>query len=111
MGVITQFVTADNTDDGPLVEIRQSYVQDGKFIQNTQASTELGGSKSITTNLCDLAAEVFNYNKSEPVRNDFKTLGGLRSMGEALGRGMVLTLSIWDDDFGRMLWLDGEKTL
>merc|ERR1712217_549451 len=31
-------------------------------------------------------------------------------MGEAFDRGMVLALSIWDDDFGRMLWLDGEKT-
>lgn len=31
-------------------------------------------------------------------------------MGGALKRGMVLSMSIWDDDFGRMLWLDAEKS-
>jgi len=29
-------------------------------------------------------------------------------MGEALGRGMVLVMSLWDDHSGsQMLWLDG----
>jgi len=28
--------------------------------------------------------------------------GGLKRMGEALERGMVLTLSIWDDSLFRM---------
>ena len=27
-------------------------------------------------------------------------------MGEALGRGMTLTMSIWDDFASQMLWLD-----
>lgn len=27
-------------------------------------------------------------------------------MGEALGRGMVLVMSIWDDHEAHMLWLD-----
>ena len=27
-------------------------------------------------------------------------------MGEALGRGMTLTMSIWDDFSSHMLWLD-----
>ena len=27
-------------------------------------------------------------------------------MGEALGRGMVLVMSMWDDHDARMLWLD-----
>merc|ERR1712107_87437 len=32
--------------------------------------------------------------------------GGLRQMGEALDRGMVLVLSLWDDSDVSMLWLD-----
>merc|ERR1712087_394867 len=33
-------------------------------------------------------------------------MGGLRQMGKALGRGMVLVMSIWDDTAAHMLWLD-----
>lgn len=29
-------------------------------------------------------------------------------MGEALGRGMVLVMSIWDDHAAHMLWLDSD---
>jgi len=32
-------------------------------------------------------------------------------MGEALKRGMVLVMSIWDDHDAYMLWLDGEYPL
>ena len=32
-------------------------------------------------------------------------------MGEALKRGMVLVLSIWDDHDAYMLWLDSEYPL
>lgn len=32
-------------------------------------------------------------------------------MGEALGRGMVLTMSIWDDGATNMLWLDSDFPL
>jgi len=29
-------------------------------------------------------------------------------MGEALKRGMVLVMSLWDDHYARMLWLDSD---
>jgi cellulose 1,4-beta-cellobiosidase len=29
-------------------------------------------------------------------------------MGEALGRGMVLVMSLWDDPDAHMLWLDSD---
>lgn len=29
-------------------------------------------------------------------------------MGEALSRGMVLVMSLWDDHYARMLWLDSD---
>ena len=32
-------------------------------------------------------------------------------MGEAMDRGMVLVLSLWDDHDANMLWLDGEYPL
>lgn len=38
----------------------------------------------------------------------FDDLGGMKQMGEALQRGMVLVMSIWMSDDG-MLWLDGSE--
>merc|ERR1712084_180892 len=38
--------------------------------------------------------------------NDFRRQGGLKAMGEALDRGMVLVMSLWDDSQANMLWLD-----
>ncbi|KAE8443652.1 hypothetical protein EG329_001510 [Mollisiaceae sp. DMI_Dod_QoI] len=34
------------------------------------------------------------------------TYGGLAGMGQALGRGMVLAMSIWNDNVQKMAWLD-----
>lgn len=36
-------------------------------------------------------------------------MGGLKTMGSATGKPMVLVLSVWDDQYANMLWLDGEK--
>lgn len=105
MTVVTQFITSDSTAEGDLVEIRRKYIQDGKVIKNSEASALKDGGDSLTDALCDASNKAFNASS-----NGFSDLGGLKAMGEALGRGMVLSLSIWDDDFGRMLWLDGEKT-
>lgn len=101
--LVTQFITSDNTDSGDLVEIRRIWVQDGKIIDNAKTVNLPGSYDSLTDEYCD--AQVKTYNSS----NAFKKTGGLKAMGEALDRGMVLTMSIWDDGLGRMLWLDGEK--
>jgi len=37
---------------------------------------------------------------------DFSAKGGLKAMGDALDRGMVLVMSLWDDHFAFMHWLD-----
>merc|ERR1712080_645568 len=37
---------------------------------------------------------------------DFDKHGGLKSMGDALERGMVFVMSLWDDHYAHMLWLD-----
>lgn len=98
--VVTQFVTSDNTDTGDLVDIRRFYVQNGKTIQSPKLDFEGGEYDSITEDFC-----VANKNWTGDA-NDFDVRGGLKQMGKALGRGMVLVLSIWDDYAAHMLWLD-----
>lgn len=38
--------------------------------------------------------------------NDHKVKGGLKKMGDAMKKGMVLVMSLWDDHDVNMLWLD-----
>ncbi|RAO66627.1 uncharacterized protein BHQ10_002639 [Talaromyces amestolkiae] len=94
--VTTQFVTSDGTKTGTLTEIRRSYTQNGKVIANAVASSSSGfsGASSITESFCTA------------MDSEAGTLGGLPTMGEALGRGMVLIFSIWNDAGGYMNWLD-----
>jgi len=35
----------------------------------------------------------------------------MKVMGESLKRGMVLVMSLWDDHFAHMLWLDSSYPL
>eukprot|EP00927_Polykrikos_kofoidii_P056415 TRINITY_DN50531_c0_g1_i1.p1 TRINITY_DN50531_c0_g1~~TRINITY_DN50531_c0_g1_i1.p1 ORF type:complete len:538 (-),score=70.65 TRINITY_DN50531_c0_g1_i1:137-1552(-) len=99
--VVTQFVTADGTDEGDLIEIRRHYVQNGKKIENSKASWPgLGNMSSLTDASCKSTKQVFGDVDS------FTQMGGMKKMGESLGRGMVLVLSIWDDLDDHMLWLD-----
>merc|ERR1711957_803428 len=49
MTIVTQFVTADGTDDGDLVEIRRFYVQDGVKIGNSKSTL---GHDSLTDETC-----------------------------------------------------------
>lgn len=99
--VVTQFVTADNTDSGDLTEIRRFYLQDGKKIAN--AKTNLDGVDafdSITDNNCQAQKDAFGED------NTFKSHGGMKAFSDAMDRGMVLVMSIWDDAAANMLWLD-----
>lgn len=101
MTVVTQFITDDGTDDGELTEIRRFYVQDGKKIDNPKVSIDgLDAYDSITAANCDAQKEKFG----EP--NLFKNHGGFKAMSDAMGRGMVLVMSLWDDSAVNMLWLD-----
>jgi len=93
--VVTQFYTNDNTASGTLNQIRRLYVQNGKVIQNANVTFD-GGERtnSITNAYCNATAP------------SFQQRGGLAQMGDALGRGMVLIFSIWNDQGGYMNWLD-----
>ncbi|OAV97568.1 hypothetical protein PTTG_06256 [Puccinia triticina 1-1 BBBD Race 1] len=100
--VITQFITSNGKDTGPLSEIRRIYVQDGKTIKN-EAVKIPGLAKpadSITQGFCD-ATKKFTRDV-----NDFKAKGGMKSMDRALEQGMVLVFSLWDDHMASMNWLD-----
>jgi len=98
MTVVTQFKTADGTDTGDLVEMSRFYIQDGKKIENPAVS--YGKYTSLTDEMCTAQKSEFgDY-------DDFTVKGGMKAMGEAMGRGMQLVLSLWDDIEVGMIWLD-----
>jgi len=100
MTVVTQFITDDQTDTGKLVEIRRIYVQNGKVIANAGSKIQNVTGNTMTDEFCNAQKETFgDYDHHQEK-------GGLQSMGEALKRGMVLSLSIWDDYSTHMGWLD-----
>ncbi|KAI0081704.1 cellulose 1,4-beta-cellobiosidase precursor [Panus rudis PR-1116 ss-1] len=104
--IVTQFITTDGTANGDLKEIRRLYVQDNKVVENSKVAIPgIDAVNSISDNFCAQQKKVFGDN------NYFATLGGLKAMGDALNRGMVLALSVWDDYAANMLWLDSSYPL
>ena len=105
MTVVTQFITEGNRDDGDLIDIRRFYVQDGKVIPNSNVSIAGITGNSVTDKICAEMKTAFGD------IDDFNRKGGLKVMGEALDRGMVLVMSLWDDAEANMLWLDSDYPL
>ncbi|KAG8980251.1 Exoglucanase 1 [Tulasnella sp. JGI-2019a] len=101
--IVTQFITSDNTATGTLTEIRRLYIQNGKTIQNSVTNVPgLAAYNSISDAFCAAQKTVTGDT------NTFAAEGGLKVMGDAMARGMVLVLSIWDDYAVNMLWLDSD---
>lgn len=94
--VTTQFISANGKNNGRLKEIARKYIQDGEVVHNAVVAVDGDDYDSITVPYCQ-ATQGSPY---------FFPNGGLRRMGQALRRGMVLTFSIWNDDGGFMNWLD-----
>jgi len=92
--VVTQFIGS------PLTEIKRFYVQNGKLIPNSQSTIANVTGNSITPAFCDAQKAAFGDEYG------FKTQGGFSSMSTALSGGMTLVMSIWDDHYSNMLWLD-----
>lgn len=86
--VVTQFLTDDS---GDLSEIKRFYVQDGKTIANAESDMTGVSGNSITTDYCTAQKTATNNT------DVFSQKGGMSGMGEALGNGMVLVMSLWDD--------------
>ncbi|KAI0438165.1 glycoside hydrolase [Xylaria telfairii] len=96
--VITRFVMRD---DGKLESIQRLYQQDGKTIANADSSIPRVDGNAINSAFCASQKKAFQ----DP--DYFNLQGGMEKMSEALSKGMVLTMSIWHDDYANMLWLDG----
>ena len=123
--VVTQFITSDGTlcssentncitrtsnsntntgtDSGDLVEIKRIFVQDGKVLENPNATLSgLEKFNSVTDEFCNAQKTAFGD------QNIFEKKGGLKALGETLDRGLVLVMSLWDDHAVDMLWLDSK---
>jgi len=96
--VITQFIATSGT----LSEIKRFYVQNGKLIPNSQSTIAGVTGNSITPAYCTAQKAAFGDNTS------FMDKGGFASMSSALSAGMTLVMSLWDDHYADMLWLDSD---
>lgn len=100
MTVVTQFITADGTDSGTLSEIKRLYVQNGKVIANAASDISGVSGNSITADYCTAQKTALG---DEDI---FSQHGGMSGISEGLAQGMVLVMSLWDDHYADMLWLD-----
>lgn len=99
--VVTQFITDTGDDSGTLTEIKRFYVQDGTVIPNSESKIEGVTGNSINQEFCDASKDIFD----EP-ENSWEDHGGFEAMSAGMAQGMVLVMSIWDDHYANMLWLD-----
>jgi len=100
--VVTQFVTTTGTSSGTLNQINRFYVQNGVVIPNSYTSvTGITATNSINTQYCTQEATAFG-----DTTTSFANKGGLPAISKSMANGMVLVMSLWDDYFADMLWLD-----
>lgn len=97
MTVVTQFIGSGSD----LRELKRFYVQNGKVIANPEPTIPGMTGNSITQEWCDREQQIFQ----EEVY-PFNKWGGMKSMGKGMDLGMVLVMSLWDDHYANMLWLD-----
>jgi cellulose 1,4-beta-cellobiosidase len=83
-------------------QIKRFYVQNGKVIPNSASDITGITGNSITETFCDATKSVFANT------NSWDTHGGFTSMTSAMKDGMVLVMSLWDDYYANMLWLDSD---
>ncbi|KAL4928327.1 glycoside hydrolase family 7 protein [Aspergillus undulatus] len=95
MTVVTQFYA----EGGTLTDIKRFYVQNGEVIANADSNIEGVEGNSITADFCTAQKTAFGDD------DVFQQHGGLPAMGDAAS-AMVLILSLWDDHYASMQWLD-----
>merc|ERR1712072_457723 len=98
--VTTQFLTDDGTDSGTINEVKQFYTQNGKTIEHPMYSVNGKKHNSITDDFCK------DWVATTKDGTNFEEKGGMANVDEAFGHGMALVMSIWDDHYANMLWLD-----
>ena len=82
-------MTNDNTSSGTLVEIRRQFKQNGQVIPTRNVTVGGQSYDSVTDQFCS------EQKKETGNPNDFAKRGGLKQMGDAMARGMVLVMSLW----------------
>jgi cellulose 1,4-beta-cellobiosidase len=98
--VTTQFITEDGSDNGKLTEVKQFYTQNGQTIEHQMYTVNGNKHDTITDEFCaDWVAETQDG-------TNFLDKGGMTAMGDAMEKGVVLVMSMWDDHYANMLWLD-----
>ena len=95
--VVTQFIKGD---DGQLADIKRFYVQDGKTIANPDSTIEGNSGNSITADFCKTQKTAFGD------QDTFNDKGGMAQFSKGVAAPMVLVMSLWDDHYSNMLWLD-----
>ncbi|SPN99067.1 uncharacterized protein DNG_02106 [Cephalotrichum gorgonifer] len=89
--VVTQFTE---------YEVTRYFVQDGKRIDMPESAIDGVSGNSLNDEFCQKKAYVFDE------RDRFNELGGWPKFQEAMGGKWVLVMSIRDDHYSHMLWLD-----
>ena len=98
--VTTQFLTNDGTDDGTISEVKQFYTQNGKTIQHPHYTINGKKHQTISDEMCaDWVADTKDG-------TNFLEKGGMGAVDTIFQKGGVLVMSLWDDHFANMLWLD-----
>ncbi|WYZ35197.1 hypothetical protein EsH8_I_001473 [Colletotrichum jinshuiense] len=96
LSVVTQFIQTN----GVLSEIKRFYVQNNNVIANSLSTVTGNPGNSLTQDFCDKQKLAFGDD------DIFKLRGGFAQMSKAVAAPMVLVLSLWDDHYANMLWLD-----
>ncbi|KAH8748663.1 cellulose 1,4-beta-cellobiosidase [Diaporthe sp. PMI_573] len=82
-------------------KMSQYFIQDGQTIEIPAPTYEgISETADITPEYCSNMHTVFDE------RNRFEEVGGFPALNEALALPMVLVMSIWNDHYANMLWLD-----
>ena len=102
MTVVTQFLTADGSDSGPVTEIRRKYVQGSTVVENAASTFGSKSFDSLSDDFCAAAKTLF----TDP--NTYQRLGGMKQLDGPFDKGMTLVMSLWDDAAASMLWLDSD---
>ncbi|KAJ9151040.1 Glucanase [Coniochaeta hoffmannii] len=95
--VVTQFIKGS---DGVLNEIKRFYVQDGKVIPNSESTIPGTSGNSVNPEFCKAQKVAFGDG------DHFNEKGGFAQFSKAVAGQMVLVMSLWDDHYANMLWLD-----
>lgn len=79
----------------------QFFIQNGQTIPIPAPTIEgISSSSSITPELCTNMFKVFED------RDRYEEVGAFKALNDAVSLPMVLVMSIWNDHYANMLWLD-----